>query len=215
MAGKYIQSLMGESEKMLLVTRQHWFVLSSTIIAEILIILIIIAIATTVAITTPITTPLVGLLAAIIAVGLSLIPVVSMIRDILVWYNRQYIVTNRRVIQISGVINKNVVDSSLEKVNDVKMSQSFFGRIFDYGNVEILTASELGVNQFQRIGDPVHFKIAMLNAKEKLGFEENNVRHKPTEDIPSLIAKLDELRKQGIVSEDEFKAKKAELLAKM
>lgn len=211
MTGKYIQNLMGKSEKILLVTRQHWFVLSSTIIAEILIILIIIAIATTVAITTP----LVGLLAAIIAVGLSLIPVVSMIRDILIWYNRQYIVTNRRVIQISGVINKNVVDSSLEKVNDVKMSQSFFGRIFDYGNVEILTASELGVNQFQRIGDPVHFKIAMLNAKEKLGFDENNIRHKSAEDVPSLIAKLDELRKQGIVSEDEFKAKKAELLAKM
>ncbi len=211
MAGKYIQSLMGENEKMLLVTRQHWFVLSSTIIAEILIILIIIAVATTVSIVTP---PI-GVLAAIIAVGLSLIPAISMIRDILIWYNRQYIVTNRRVIQISGVINKNVVDSSLEKVNDVKMSQSFFGRIFDYGNVEILTASELGVNQFQRIGDPVHFKIAMLNAKEKLGFDENNIRHAPAEDIPSLIAKLDELRKQGILSEEEFKAKKAELLAKM
>ncbi len=211
MAGKYIQSLMGENEKMLLVTRQHWFVLSSTIIAEILIILIIIAVATTVAILTP---P-VGLLAAIVAMGLSLIPVVSMVRDILIWYNRQYIVTNRRVIQISGVINKNVVDSSLEKVNDVKMSQSFFGRIFDYGNVEILTASELGINQFQRIGDPVHFKTAMLNAKEKLGFEENNIRHAPAEDVPSLIAKLDELRKQGILSEEEFKAKKAELLAKL
>jgi uncharacterized membrane protein YdbT with pleckstrin-like domain len=211
MAGKYIQNLMGENEKMLLVTRQHWFVLSSTIIAEILIILIIIAVATAVTVATP---P-VGILAAIIAVVLTLIPIVSMTRDILIWYNRQYIVTNRRVIQISGVINKNVVDSSLEKVNDVKMSQSFFGRIFDYGNVEILTASELGVNQFQRIGDPVHFKIAMLNAKEKLGFEENNIRHKAADDIPSLIAKLDELRKQGIVSEEEFKAKKAELLAKM
>ena len=211
MAGKYIQSLMGENEKMLLVTRQHWFVLSSTIIAEILIILIIIAVATTVAIVTP---P-VGLLAAIIAVGLSLIPVVSMVRDILIWYNRQYIVTNRRVIQIAGVINKNVVDSSLEKVNDVKMSQSFFGRIFDYGNVEILTASELGINQFQRIGDPVHFKTAMLNAKEKLGFEENARIAQPAEDVPSLIAKLDELRKQGILSEEEFKTKKAELLAKI
>ncbi|MEW5827920.1 MAG: PH domain-containing protein [Chloroflexota bacterium] len=211
MAGKYIQSLMGENEKMLLVTRQHWFVLFSTIVAEILIILIFVAAAVAVSVAFP---PA-ALFAPIVALVLALIPLIGMIRDILVWYNRQYIVTNRRVIQISGVINKNVVDSSLEKVNDVKMSQSFFGRIFDYGNVEILTASELGVNQFQRIGDPVHFKTAMLNAKEKLGFEENNIRHAPAEDIPSLIAKLDELRKQGIVSEEEFKAKKAELLAKM
>ena len=95
------------------------------------------------------------------------------------------------------------------------MSQSFLGRLFDYGNVEILTASELGVNQFQRIGDPVHFKTAMLNAKEKLGFEENAHYANPADDIPTLIAKLDELRVQGIVSEEEFQTKKGELLAKM
>ncbi len=212
MADKYIQSLMGEAEKMLLVTRQHWFVLFRTIVAEILIIFILIvgSIAASVAY------PPAAMLAPVIGLLLALIPVVGMVRDILIWYNRQYIVTNRRVIQISGVVNKNVVDSSLEKVNDVKMSQSFFGRIFDYGNIEILTASELGVNQFQRIGDPVHFKIAMLNAKEKLGFDDYVVHTgKPADDIPTLIAKLDELRKQGIVSEEEFQAKKAELLAKM
>ena len=211
MANKYIQNLMGEAEKMLLVTRQHWFVLFRAIVAEILIILILIAASIAVSVAYP---PA-ALLAPVIGLLLALFPVFGMLRDILIWYNRQYLVTNRRVIQISGVINKNVVDSSLEKVNDVKMSQSFFGRIFDYGNVEILTASELGVNQFQRIGDPVHFKIAMLNAKEKLGFEEDARIAKPVDDIPSLIAKLDELRKQGIVSEEEFQIKKGELLAKM
>ena len=196
---------------MLLVTRQHWFVLFRAIVAEILIILILIAASIAVSVAYP---PA-ALLAPVIGLLLALFPVFGMLRDILIWYNRQYLVTNRRVIQISGVINKNVVDSSLEKVNDVKMSQSFFGRIFDYGNVEILTASELGVNQFQRIGDPVYFKIAMLNAKEKLGFEEDARIAKPVDDIPSLIAKLDELRKQGIVSEEEFQIKKGELLAKM
>jgi hypothetical protein len=35
------------------------------------------------------------------------------------------------------------------------------------------------------------------------------------EDIPSLIAKLDGLRKLGIVTEEEFQKKKKELLAKM
>ena len=211
MAGKYIQSLMGEAEKILLATRQHWFVLFRAIVAEILIILILIAASIAVSVAYP---PA-ALLAPVIGLLLALFPVFGMLRDILTWYNRQYIVTNRRVIQISGVINKNVVDSSLEKVNDVKMSQSFFGRIFDYGNVEILTASELGVNQFQRIGDPVHFKIAMLNAKEKLGFDEYTRVAQPADDIPTLIARLDELRKQGIVSEEEFQTKKGELLAKM
>jgi len=212
MADKYIQSLMGEAEKMLLVTRQHWFVLFRTIVAEILIIFILIVVS----VVASVVYPPAALLAPVIGLLLALIPAVGMVRDILIWYNRQYIVTNRRVIQISGMINKNVVDSSLEKVNDVKMSQSFFGRIFDYGNVEILTASELGVNQFQRIGDPVHFKTAMLNAKEKLGFDADVIHAgKPADDIPTLIAKLDELRKQGIVSEEEFQTKKVELLAKI
>ena len=92
----------------------------------------------------------------------------SMLRDILIWWNRQYIITSLRVIQISGVINKNLTDSSLEKVNDVKLSQSIVGRLFDYGDVEILTASELGVNLFRRIGNPVGFKTAMVNAKQDL-----------------------------------------------
>jgi len=212
MTGKYIQSLMGKAEKILLVTRQHWFVLFRTIVIESLMIVILVAVG----IAASVAYPPVALLAPVVGLLLALIPAVGMLRDILIWYNRQYLVTNRRVIQVSGVINKNVVDSSLEKVNDVKMSQSFFGRIFDYGNIEILTASELGVNQFQRIGDPVQFKTAMLNAKEKLGFDEIAVHAvRPTDDIPTLISKLDELRKQGIVSEEEFQAKKSELLAKL
>ena len=208
MAKDYIQSMLGENERILLITRQHWFVLFSTILAEItvsvmLIVIVVVAMA--------------FFQLAIIAIGfvLVLLPLVSMLRDILIWSNHEYLVTNRRVIQISGIFNKNVVDSSLEKVNDVKMTQSFFGRMFDYGDVEILTASEIGVNLFKRIGDPVKFKTAMLNAKEKLGFEGMTSQAQPAKNIPALISDLDELRKKGIVTEEEFKQKKAELLAKM
>jgi uncharacterized membrane protein YdbT with pleckstrin-like domain len=206
MAKSYIQGLLGENERILLVTRQHWFVLFSNILLEILLIVLLI----------------VGVSAAVVVnpqagfgFVLVLVPLIGMLRDILIWSNREYIVTNRRVVQISGVFSKDVVDSSLEKVNDVKMSQSFFGRLFDYGDVEILTASEIGVNLFKRIGDPVKFKTAMLNAKEKLGYEGTGAHVRPADDIPAQIAELDELRKQGIITEAEFQAKKRELLAKM
>jgi membrane protein YdbS with pleckstrin-like domain len=206
MAKNYIQEMLGENERIVLVTRQHWFVLFSNILLEIILTLLLIAgvIAAT---------PFIPFAAA--GFVLVLVPLIGMLRDILVWYNREYIVTNRRVVQISGVLDKNVADSSLEKVNDVKMSQSFLGRVFDYGDVEIMTASEIGVNLFKRIGDPVKFKTAMLNAKEKLGFDDDGVDRGRDTDIPSMIAKLDELRKKGIVSEEEFQKKKAELLAKM
>ena len=206
MAKSYIQGLLGENERILLVTRQHWFVLFSNILLEILLIVLLIVGVSAAAVVNP---------QAGFGFILVLVPLIGMLRDILIWSNREYIVTNRRVVQISGVFSKDVVDSSLEKVNDVKMSQSFFGRLFDYGDVEILTASEIGVNLFKRIGDPVKFKTAMLNAKEKLGYEGTGAHVRPADDIPAQIAELDELRKQGIVTEAEFQAKKKELLAKM
>jgi hypothetical protein len=206
MAKSYLEDLLGENERILLVTHQHWFILFSNIFLEILLTILIILGVTAAMIVYPL---------AQVAYILVLVPLVGMLRDYLIWNNREYIVTNRRVIQISGVFSKNVVDSSLEKVNDVKMSQSFFGRLFDYGDIEILTASEIGVNLFKRIAEPVKFKTAMLNAKEELGFAEIGGGPHTAEDIPLLIGRLDDLRKRGILSEAEFQKKKAELLAKM
>jgi len=205
MAKSYIQGLLGKNERIVLVTRQHWFVLFSAITAEIMITLVIIAAVSAVTLYYP---------PAAFGFVLVLLPIISGLRDTLLWNNHEYLVTNRRVIQISGIFNKNVVDSSLEKVNDVKMSQPFFGRLFDYGDIEIMTASEIGVNLFKRIGEPIKFKTAMLNAKEQIGYAESGA-HAQQSDIPTQIAELDELRKKGIVTEAEFQTKKKELLAKM
>ena len=206
MAKTYIENMLGENERIVLVTRQHGFVLFSSIIAEIVVALIVLVAIFALTVANPV---------AAFGFLLIFVPLAIMTRDILAWTNRQYIVTNRRVIQISGIFNKDVFDSSLEKVNDVKMTQSFFGRLFDYGDVEILTASETGDNLFKRIGDPVKFKTAMLNAKEKLGYEGTGSHAQRAESIPAQIAELDELRKQGILTDAEFQAKKKELLAKM
>jgi uncharacterized membrane protein YdbT with pleckstrin-like domain len=206
MTNSYVQGLLGQNERIVLATRQHWFVLFSNIVLEIVLTLVlIVGVTAAVAVN-----PLAGF-----GFILVLVPLGGMLRDILIWRNREYIVTNRRVIQINGVFSKDVVDSSLEKVNDVKMNQSFFGRMFDYGDIEILTASETGDNLFRRIGDPIKFKTAMLNSKEKLGYEGTSTQTKRADDIPAQIAELDKLRKQGIVTEAEFQAKKKELLAKM
>lgn len=209
MAKDYLEEMLGQNERILLRARKHWSILFGNIALE-----IVLTIALIVAIFTLL--PLVALPLMPLGFILVLVPLIGMVRDFLLWYNRQYIVTNRRVIQTAGVFSKDVVDSSLEKVNDVKLSQSFWGRMFDYGDIEILTASEVGANVFRSIGGPIEFKTAMLNAKEKLGYDEMGVRPQLLEeDVPTLIAKLDGLRKQGIISEEEFQQKKAELLSKI
>jgi uncharacterized membrane protein YdbT with pleckstrin-like domain len=210
----YIASLLSRNEQIVFGTRRHWVVLASSFLVNGLISLAIIALGLAL---TLVLGPLAWLGLLLLA-----LPLVRFAVVFLNWWNEQYIVTNRRVIQTEGVINKHVIDSSLEKVNDVVLEQSALGRIFDYGTVEILTASEIGVNRFEQIARPVLFKTEMLNAKEALGaldsFEgqAKRVLAAPTPasgDIPELIAELDELRRKGIISEAEFQQKKNELLA--
>lgn len=208
----YLQRLLGENEKIILITRQHWFILARNILVEILLILAIFVASLLLIL-------LLNLAAAlVIPIGflIMLLPIASLALDVARWSNSQFVLTNRRVIQISGIFNKTTEDSSLEKVNDVKMVQSFFGRLFNYGDIEIMTASELGVNTFRRIAKPIEFKTAMLNAKERLDrgeeYRSNDIQK---EDIPALIANLDLLRKQGIITEEEFNQKKKNLLARL
>jgi uncharacterized membrane protein YdbT with pleckstrin-like domain len=205
----YVESLLAEREKILQVTRQHWFTIVSAILLEIILIIVLLALIVIAGSAMPQFALLIGAIGAV----LILIPVVTLARDILNWTNKQFIITTRRVMQISGIFNKNVTDSSLEKVNDIKMTQSAFGRLFGYGDVEILTASELGANLFRRIEDPVGFKTALLNAKEEL--ERGGESRHPDNDIPELLADLERLRQQGVLSEAEFQQKKSELLTRM
>jgi Bacterial PH domain/Short C-terminal domain len=81
------------------------------------------------------------------------------------YLNQEYVLTNRRVLQVEGVINKRVVDSSLEKINDAVLTQSIFGRALGFGDLQVLTASEAAISEFKMIRRPIQFKKAMLDAK--------------------------------------------------
>ncbi len=83
------------------------------------------------------------------------------------YLNQEYVLTNRRVIQVEGVLNRNSTDSSLEKINDAVLSQSVFGRMFDFGDLTVLTASEAGIDKMRMLRNPIGFKKAMLDAKHE------------------------------------------------
>ena len=212
----YLEGLMGQREKIVFKARQHWLVIVPRLVLWSVVSLVILLIAAV--LTAVIGPPALLLLLALV------FPFWRIMVDFLNWWNEQYVITNRRVIQLEGTINKHSIDSSLEKVNDVVLEQSAMGRILNYGDVQILTASEIGVNLFKRIRCPVLFKTQMLNQKEALGqleiFEGRATRVLSEEapsagDIPELIAELDELRKRGVITDQEFEEKKKALLAKL
>ena len=212
----YLESLMGRYEGIVFKTRQHWLVVLPTIlINSLLSLLIMVGSVLLVSRFGPL---------ALLAFLLLVFPLGKLALDLLNWWNEVYVVTNRRVIQLEGIVNKHSIDSSLEKVNDVVLEQSALGRLLSYGTVQILTASEIGVNLFERVARPVRFKTEMLNQKEGVSRLES-FRSKAKEvlsgegpvavDIPRLISELDELRKKGIITEEEFQREKGELLEKL
>jgi uncharacterized membrane protein YdbT with pleckstrin-like domain len=156
----YLNQLLTKNEKVVFETRQHWLVLTLQILPELLSAIVITTLVTILYLN-QISGP-----ALLWAYLLNLIPLASLLRDYLRWRFHTYIVTTRRVIQISGIFAKNVSDSSLEKVNDVNLQQSVWGRFFDFGTLEILTASELGMERFVRVAHPIQFKKALLEARD-------------------------------------------------
>jgi hypothetical protein len=84
------------------------------------------------------------------------------------WYSEDYLVTNRRVLKVDGILRKRSADSALEKINDAILEQSVLGRILDYGDLEILTAAETPVDHYSYLSGAQQFKRTMLDEKHRL-----------------------------------------------
>jgi uncharacterized membrane protein YdbT with pleckstrin-like domain len=217
----YLENILGQSEKIVFSTRQHWLVIWRPIVVSVILAALIVAAVI------GLLTPTIGL--SLLGLVLLVLPLGKMIMVVLDWLNETYIVTNRRIIQTEGVFNKHIADSSLEKVNDVVMDQSFWGRLWGYGDIQIMTASEIGVNKLHMLANPVRFKTTMLDQKEGLSDPDvmRRVNHSDhadhgdpnlppnREEIPDLIAELAGLRDRGILTAEEFEKKKAELMGRM
>ncbi|MBA3779325.1 MAG: PH domain-containing protein [Chloroflexi bacterium] len=87
------------------------------------------------------------------------------------WVNQDYLVTNRRILKVEGIINKHSADSSLEKINDAMLSQDLWGRMFNYGDLDILTAADTAIDRYRMLNAAPAFKREMLNQKHALEME--------------------------------------------
>jgi hypothetical protein len=188
------------------------------------------------------------------------------------WRNQEWLITTRRVIRAEGVLNKSVVDTSLEKINDARLDQSVFGRIFGFGTLDILTAAEeadgKAISDFPMIAEPVAFKKAMFDQKMMLENPEleppryqrasppdmepaepmppragsdrvavydgetaaaapepaapppspapaTDAARNPADDLGATLERLADLRDKGLITAEEYEAKKRDLLERM
>jgi uncharacterized membrane protein YdbT with pleckstrin-like domain len=174
----------------------------------------------------------VGLILGLILLAVSLVPLMIGLFRFLHWRKEQYIVTNYRIVQIEGLVNRRVFDSALEKVNDVILTQPLLGRIFNYGSINIVTGSEAAINDITGVASPFEFKRALLEAKMAFGSREYGetarrsevadrlpaeVRYEAhTDRLPNTgsasdpsraVIALTELRNAGVITDAEYSEK--------
>ena len=105
--------------------------------------------------------------------------------------NEEYVITNRRIIHGEGVLNKRATDSSLEKINDAILTQSLFGRVFGFGDLDVLTASESGIERLRMLMDATDFKKSMLEAKHEHELDLNRPVMPPFRSGPAAGLEVD------------------------
>ncbi|MCC7078368.1 MAG: PH domain-containing protein [Acidimicrobiia bacterium] len=148
------------------------------------------------------------------------------------WLTTEFVLTTERVISRHGIYAKTSKDIPLERINDVTFTQSVLERLLRSGSLVIRSASEDGENEFHFIRDPesvhneVYRRMELQSRRDRMMLPPEQHHAPPPQTpapepstpqhtIPEQIAKLATLRDQGILSEDEFQAKKQELLGRM
>ena len=176
----YIDQMLASGEQPLVRDHQHWFVLLADAFYGILAILaaiVLLFLSSNVGPGAP--RDILGFVVLALVIG----GLLYILWQALRWRSEEYIVTSRRVLRMEGVINKRVIDSSLEKINDAVLTQSIFGRMFGFGDLEILTASETGISRLRMLRQPDDFKRAMLDAKHDLELELSGAKPLPAPPI--------------------------------
>ena len=138
------------------------------------------------------------------------------------WVTTNFVVTTDRLIYRHGVLAKHGIEIPLERVNTVFFRQSIFERVVGSGDLVIESASEQGRQAFSNVRNPDAIQneiYRQIEDNENRKYDRVGAAVAGSDDreasIPAQIRELDELRKQGVLSEEEFAAKKQQLLDRM
>jgi hypothetical protein len=167
---RYADSLLTEGEVIVLRTRQHWLALIGRARAGVALFVGGLLLLFLIAYFNVAPGSLRDILSGVALIMLALGVLVFLYR-FWIWWAQDYMITNRRLLKVTGVLNKRSADSALEKINDAVLAQSMFGRIFNFGDLEILTAADQAVDRYHMLNSPKEFKKTMLAQKHNLETE--------------------------------------------
>jgi uncharacterized membrane protein YdbT with pleckstrin-like domain len=145
------------------------------------------------------------------------------------WKVNVWVVTNFRVIDEAGFLTHYAKESPLDKINNVSYDQTVWGRLLNFGHVEIQTAAEAGATDYYNVNHPKQLKDTITAAQaEYKNWQFNNQaqqmaaamdargggvpRSVETPVIAQELERLFELKMKGALSEEEYNRAKSRLL---
>lgn len=88
------------------------------------------------------------------------------------WRSKTWILTDRRLIRHTGVININERSIPLKNIQDVSFSATLLGRILDYGNLDVESAGDEDVEAMVNVGRAAEFRTKIFEAIEQFGSDD-------------------------------------------
>ena len=198
-----------KEEKLLIIIRHHWLKLILPEFAWILL-----------------TVLLFVFIPAKIALIIALITALYPLYLFFEWRNCIWAVTTMRVVDEAGFFSRYSKESPLDKINNVEYTQTLWGRMFGYGDVEIQTAAEMGDTTYTMIHFPKLLKDTITHAQEE--YKASQVKNQAQqlafaikESMPASqsnvlvsdeIDKLFVLMQKGAITHEEYIVQKNKLL---
>lgn len=148
--GRYIEEILQPGERLLYSTTIHWVIYLPGLVIWLLAIAAIVV--------GNLIQPGLGRTAMVVlALLLTAIGFISVLRA---WFRRwttEFDVTDRRIVHKTGFIERRTVEMNMDKVESVDVNQSIMGRLFDYGEVVVHGVGE-SWEPVRTIGSPLTFR---------------------------------------------------------
>ncbi len=125
-------------------------------------------------------------LKGILLCWLLLIPTIKAIIATVQFNHVELAITNKRIVGKYGVVNTKALDASLNKVQNVSVTQTFFGKIFNYSTVKINTAA--GEFEFGAIKNADAFKGMIMAQIDQ--FEEDRLAQQANQMAQAMAGAL-------------------------
>jgi hypothetical protein len=140
-------------------------------------------------------------------------------------------VSNLRVLRYEGIVQRRSSETLLSAVSDIRLLEPGLGRMLGYGDLHVFTqAGDAGKDEFSTIKQAAAMRTTILELKTRTearpfatpapaaapaAAPAPAAPANPADEAAATLARLTEMRDQGLITPEEFGAKRAEIISRI